>query len=76
MKIIHDISEFINEVEGIKRDGEIAEIIYDYFEGDLNKPVRLIGFSSESMKNDYEIYEEGFMHYKNLLKTFRKNMKI
>ena len=49
----------------IIRSGEIAEIIVDYYEG---KPVRLIGFQTESNKSDFEILEAGY-YYWNELKT-------
>lgn len=62
------LSEFINSTF-IRRTGEIAEIIVDYYEG---KPVRLIGFSTDANKNDFEIFEEGY-YYWNELKIFIEN---
>lgn len=47
----------------IRRTDNIAEIIVEYFEGDLSKPIRLIGFATDASKTDYEIAEEGWEYW-------------
>jgi hypothetical protein len=48
----------------IRRTGDIAEIIFDYF-GD--KPIRLIGFYCSSDLSDFEILEQGWDYYERLV---------
>jgi len=59
------LSEFISSTEIIRADN-IAEIIVDYFENDKNMPIRLLGFSADANKSDYEISEEGYYYYQSL----------
>lgn len=59
------LSEFMSNIE-IKRNNGIAEIIIDYFNNDKNKPIRLIGFSTNPNNSDYEIAEEGYHYYQSL----------
>ena len=51
----------------IRRTGDAAEIIIDYYHGDPEKPVRLLGFVTQSSKSDFEIFEEGYLYYRELL---------
>jgi hypothetical protein len=65
----YTLTDFMNL--DISRKEEIAEIIIDYtlYKGE-QKPVRLIGFTSNSNKSDFEIREEGFYYYQKLLSKF------
>ncbi len=72
MKKDFTLSDFCNMQ--IKRT-DVAEIIVDYSEGDINKSVRLIGFSTDINKTDFEIQEEGFEYYQNLKEEINKNRK-
>lgn len=65
------LSEFMQATE-VRRNGEAAEIIIDYFHGDETKPVRLIGFKTNASKSDYEILEEGFYYYNRLKEEITK----
>ena len=51
----------------IRRIDDIAEIIVAYDNDDESKPIRLIGFATESSKCDFEIYEEGLDYYNKLV---------
>ena len=50
----------------IHRNGAAAEIIVDYFEGDSQKPVRLLGFVADASLTDFEIAEQGYAYYQQL----------
>ncbi len=50
----------------VRRTGDVAELIFDHYEGDKSKPVRLIGFQTEAWKTDNQIREEGFFYFKDL----------
>ena len=65
------LSDFLGKE--VKRTGDIAEIVYDHYEGDKDKPVRLIGFVTDASKTDFEILEEGYHYYLNLCEKARDN---
>lgn len=67
------LSDFMNKE--VKRTGHLAEIIYEYYEGDKNKPVRLIGFVTDASKTDFEILEEGYHYYIELCEQVKKTKK-
>lgn len=58
----------------ITRTGETAEIIFDYFEGDRSRPVRLIGFATDAELSDFEILEAGFEYYDRLVEATKKQV--
>lgn len=64
------LSDFIGKE--VKRTGDVAEIIYNYHEGNKDKPVRLIGFSTDASKSDYEILEEGYHYYLELTERVKE----
>lgn len=66
------LSEFIQST-WIRRTKDIAEIIVDFHEGNSEKPIRLIGFSTESSKTDFEIFELGFHYYNDLKFEIQKD---
>jgi hypothetical protein len=59
------LSDF-QEMQVVRYD-DVARIIVDYWEGDGNKPVHLIGFYGDASLTDFEIREEGFNHYQKLM---------
>jgi hypothetical protein len=59
------LTEFMYKT--IVRKGDTAELIFDNFEGNPNKPVRLIGFSCPSYLSDFEIRELGYMYFQDLV---------
>ena len=59
------LSDFVNM--GIIRTNDKAEIIFDYFQGDPNDPVRLMGFQDDAWKSNFEISENGFYFWQELL---------
>lgn len=69
MARINDLSDFINETFGIIRSKGDAEIVFDVVNGE---PVKLKGFAVDPYLCDFEVYEKGFKHYKNLLKEVLK----
>lgn len=56
----------------IRRTGDIAEIIVEYYEGDKDKPIRLIGFHTDSSMLDIDILIEGYSYYLELLGTLEE----
>lgn len=68
------LSEFISNTL-VRRTGDIAEIIVDYYEGDLNKPVRLIGFATEAARSDFDILEDGYYYYNELKRNIINESK-
>lgn len=60
-----DLSEVCSR--DIKRTGEIAEVIWAYYDDDPAKPVRLMGFIADSSLSDFEIYELALAYYNNLV---------
>lgn len=64
------LSEFISSVE-IIRTNDKAEIIIDYV--DVH-PIRLLGFSTDLNKSDWEVYEEGFHYYQSLKHYLKKQI--
>ena len=56
----------------VTRTKDVAELIYDYVDGDKNRPVRLIGFASDPKKTDDEIRTEGYYFMIELEKYFAK----
>lgn len=63
------LSDFIQNTT-IVRSGEVAEIIVDYYEG---KPIRLLDFTSNSSKSDFDISEEGYFYYQELKRSISSN---
>lgn len=53
----------------VVRNGDKAEVIFDYFHG---RPVRLIGFESSAWKKDYDILEESYFYWRDLLEFYGK----
>lgn len=51
----------------VRRTGDVAELIFDHYEGDKSKPVRLIGFQTEAWKTDNQIREEGYYFWLDLI---------
>lgn len=51
----------------VRRTGEIAELIFDNYNNDPTKPIRLMGFKTESWKDDYSVREEGYLYYLDLI---------
>jgi len=58
------LTEFMYKT--VIRNGDTAELIFGNYEDDENKPVRLMGFQTESWKTDYQIREEGFFYFLDL----------
>jgi len=74
--IYSNLTEFINECS-ITRTKDRAEIVVDYYSDkdypeDIGKPVRLIGFSTCSIYSDFEIFEQGYSYYKELVNKLGK----
>ena len=65
MKTVRTLSDFC-DMEIIRNDG-VAEIVFDKVGLNKEIPVRLIGFYTDANKSDFEIREEGFYYYNELL---------
>lgn len=51
----------------VRRTGDIAELIFDNYNNDPTKPVRLMGFKTEAWKDDFTIREEAYFFFLDLI---------
>ena len=54
------------------RDEGIAEIVFDYIDGDKTKPVKLTGFKTDPTLSNFHILEDGYEYYCELLQEIKK----